>query len=105
MRKRLALRLKGRAEVLHRPGKFAVAQENAQPEGGRIDVVGGLRQVDVVVGMQVFVLSLFVAHQLQSAVGDHLVGVHVGGGAGTPLDHVDGELVVPLSGDHLVASR
>ena len=29
----------------------------------------------------------------------------IGGGAGAPLDHVDGELVVPLSGDHFIAGR
>ncbi|MNF89850.1 hypothetical protein D3C84_723890 [compost metagenome] len=47
--------------------------------------------------MQVLVLALGVAHGLQGDVGDHLVGVHVGRGAGAALDHVDHELLVEVA--------
>ena len=63
----------------------------------RIDVVGALAQVDVLVRMQVLVLAALVAEQLQRAIGDDLVGIHVGGGAGAALNHVDDELVVQFS--------
>ncbi len=63
-------------------------------DGGRVDVVGGLAEVDVLVGVQVPVLAPGVAQQLQRPVGDDLVGVHVGRGAGTALNDVDDELVV-----------
>jgi hypothetical protein len=45
----------------------------------------------------------FAAQQLDSAVGDDLVGVHIGRGAGAGLEDIDRELVVPSSCDHLVA--
>jgi len=38
-----------------------------------------------------------VPHQLQGAIGDHLVGVHVGRGARASLEDVEPELVVELS--------
>ncbi|MNC43700.1 hypothetical protein D3C75_925750 [compost metagenome] len=49
--------------------------------------------------MQVLVLALGVAHGFQGDVGDHLVGVHVGRGAGPALDHVDHELLVEIAAD------
>jgi hypothetical protein len=36
-----------------------------------------------------------VSEGLEREVGDHLVRVHVGRRPGTPLDHVDDELVMP----------
>src|SRR5262249_43126322 len=44
-----------------------------------------------------------VAHQLQGPVRDHLVGVHVGGGAGASLKDVEAELVVQLPVDQFPA--
>ena len=41
------------------------------------------------------------AQDFESAVGKHLIYVHIGGGACSALDHVDGELVVELAGSHL----
>ena len=65
--------------------------------GRGVGVVGGLRQIDVVIGVAVFVFALLVAHQFEGDVGDDLVGVHVGGGAGSALYHVHNELVVELA--------
>ena len=57
----------------------------------------------MVVRVQVLVLALAMPEQFEAAVRDHLVGVHVRGGARAALDHVDDELVVQLAGDDLVA--
>ena len=44
------------------------------------------------------------AHDLQSTVGNDLVGVHVGRGTSTTLDHIHDELRVPLAADDFIAS-
>ena len=41
------------------------------------------------------------AHQLQCAIGDHLIGVHVRGGAGAALKDIELKLVVQLAVDEL----
>ena len=64
-------------------------------DGGRDDVVRRLAEVDVVVGVDARVAGF-----VQKAVGprrDHLVRVHVGGGAGAGLVDVEHELVVPVA--------
>ena len=77
----------------------ADAEPWRQAQRRRVDVVGALRRVDVVVRVQRRVVALRVPHHLQRAVGDHLVGVHVGRGAGAALDDVDDELVVQVPGE------
>ena len=57
----------------------------------------------MVVGMHERVVTLDAAQQLDGAVGDHLIGVHVGGCARAALNRVDDELVVQLPVDQLVA--
>ncbi|MDT4841914.1 hypothetical protein FQZ97_757910 [compost metagenome] len=76
-----------------------VAEQQAQADGGRVGVVGRLRHVHVVVRVQVLVLALGVAHRFEGDVGDHFVGVHVGGSTGATLDHVDHELLVEITAD------
>ena len=44
------------------------------------------------------VLPALVAEKFERPVGDHLVGVHVGRGAGAALDHIDDELFVQRAG-------
>jgi hypothetical protein len=46
-------------------------------ERGGIDVVGGLTEIDVVVGAHHVVLAALLSQNLQRAVGDHFVDVHV----------------------------
>ncbi len=53
--------------------------------------------------MQVGVLPLLVAQEFKPPVGDDLVGVHIGGGAGTALEHVHDKLFVEFAGHYLVA--
>ena len=47
--------------------------------------------------------ALFMAEDLEGEVGDDLVRIHVRRGAGPALDHVDDEVLVPLSGENTVA--
>ena len=49
------------------------------------------------------VAALFVAQDFEGAVGDDLVGVHVGRGACPALDDIHDKFTVILSGDDFVA--
>jgi hypothetical protein len=55
--------------------------------GGREAVVRRLAHIDVVVGMDRLLRAHLAAQHLDGAVRDHLVGVHVGLGAGAGLPH------------------
>src|SRR5881296_3865134 len=70
-------------------------------DGGREDVVGALALVHVVVRVDDGLVAAPGAEQLEGAVRDHLVGVHVGRGAGAGLEDVDHELAVELPLRHL----
>ena len=90
----LGLRLEGLTQHRHgidQPHDSGIGREL---ERRRVDVVGALAHVDVLVGMQEMIVALRPAEQLQRAVGDHLVGIHVGRGAGAALNDVDHELFV-----------
>ena len=70
-------------------------------------VVGRLRHVDVVIGMDRLLRShhfssIRAARDLNGAVGDDLVDVHVGLRAAAGLPDAQRELVVELAGDDLV---
>ena len=58
----------------------------------------------MVIGMDVVVLAQAAAHDLVGAVGNDLVGVHVGRGAGAALDGVHDELVMQLAGHDFLGS-
>jgi hypothetical protein len=66
-----------------------------------IGVVRRLAHVDVVVGMD-RLLEPIAAEHLDGAVGDHLVGVHVGLGARAGLPDDEREMIVELAVDHLL---
>ena len=57
----------------------------------------------MVVGIAMLIVTLLIAHDLEGAVGNHLVGIHVHRGTGTTLHHVDGEVIVVLAVDELAA--
>ena len=84
----LRLLLQRRLQPAHRRQQVVghLAQRR-QVDGGGEDVVGGLAHVDVIVGVGA----------VAGEVGDHLVGVHVRGGAGAGLEDIDRELVVVLA--------
>ncbi len=68
------------------------------------NVVGALPKVDVVVRMDGPV-PFIPCRQFIGPMGDHFVGVHVAGRAGTRLKDVDGKMAVELSVGHLAARR
>ena len=91
-------------ELLQLSDQLEVVQVHAQLARAGVRVVRRLALVDVVVGTHGRVLALGSSHDLQSAVGNDLVGVHVGGSSSSSLDHIHDELVIELSLNHLVAS-
>ena len=70
--------------------------------GGGDHVVGGLRHIYMVIGMNDGVVAFFAAQNLDGTVGDHFVGVHVERGAGAALDTVGDKGIVQLAGQDLV---
>ena len=99
----LALAVEGGDQLHEVLPQLEVRGIEPQVDGRRVGVVGRLRAVDVVVGRAVLVLAAAMAHDLERAVGDHLVGVHVRRGAGAALDHVHGEELVKLAVADLAA--
>ena len=75
-----------------------VAEEGDLGAGGEA-VVGGLAHVDVVVGMDGGLGAAGAAEGFVGEVGEDLVEVHVGGGAGAGLEEVDGEFAVMGAGE------
>jgi hypothetical protein len=69
---------------------------------GREGVVRRLAAVDVVVGVDRLLAAHDAAGELDGAVADHLVDVHVGLRAAAGLPHAQREVVVELAVDDLV---
>lgn len=92
----LGLGREGLAQDGHRVEQFPYGDDRGDVDGRRVDVVRRLAQVDMLVGVQMPVVALVMAQDLQGPVGDHLVGVHVRRGPGAALDDIDDELVVQL---------
>ncbi|MNI61460.1 hypothetical protein D3C73_1167340 [compost metagenome] len=76
-----------------------VTQQQTQADRRRVSVVGRLRHVHIVVRVQVLVFAFLVTHRFKSNVGDHFVGVHVGGCTSATLNHVHHELFVEVAAD------
>ena len=72
-------------------------------DGRRIDVVGRLTEIDVIVRMYRPIVAARLTHELERAIRNHLVCIHVGGGARPALDHVHYELLVQFARQDLVA--
>ena len=77
--------------------------QDGQLAGGGIHIVGGLSHVHMIIGMDDGIIALLAAQDLDGPVGNDLVGVHIGRGAGAALDGVDDELVMELAVDDFVA--
>jgi hypothetical protein len=97
------LLLERKAQLAHGTTEPVDREMQRDLHRGRIDVVGALAQVDVLHRMQVLVLPAHMAEELERPVGDHLVRVHVRGGARATLDHVDDELLQQLALADLLA--
>ena len=88
--------LQGRQQVL------ADAQRHRHVDRRGENIVGALAQVHVIVGMDGLAVGKAVAAaKLDGPVGDHLVGVHIGRGAGTGLEDIHRKLVVEAAVGHL----
>jgi hypothetical protein len=70
--------------------------------GRGIGVVGRLAHIDVVVGVDRLLGAHLAAQNLDRAIRDHLIGVHVRLGARTRLPDHQREVVVQLAFDHLI---
>ena len=73
--------------------------DRGQVHGGGKDVVGGLAQIDVIVGVNRRLAPQDPARQFDGPVGDHFVDVHVGLGAAAGHPDVQGKMVVQLARD------
>ena len=65
--------------------------------GGGKDVVGGLAQIDVIVGVNRRLAPQDPARQFDGPVGDHFVDVHIGLRAAAGHPDVQGKMVVQLA--------
>src|SRR6185437_5852483 len=79
---------------MHRQLELVNSRVQRELQRRGIYVIRGLREIDVVVGVHFVVLAAVVAEQLERAIRDDLVGVHVRGGPRAALDHVHHEVLV-----------
>jgi hypothetical protein len=92
---------KASASLAHRGAQPVDALVQGELERRGVDVVGALAEVDVRVGRERGVVAAVAAEQLEGAVGDDLVGVHVARRPRPALDHVDEEVLVVAPLAHL----
>jgi len=84
-------------QLNHRRNEAALDSfQRGQMNRSRYGVVARLAAVDVVIGMDQLPAAL-AAEQFPGAIGDDLVGVHVGRSAGAGLENIQDELAVPLA--------
>ena len=99
----LGLRVQRRTQVLQRRqqamGDFL---RGGDVHGGREAVVRRLAQVDLIVGMDRRFRTQLGAELFVGAIGDHLVDVHVGLGAGAGLPDDERKLIVEFAVDDLL---
>ena len=104
----LELLLLGLESVLEgdegRKERLLEVEDGGNVHDGGEGVVGGGAHVDVVVGVDGLLAAHGAAQNLNGAVGDDLVGVHVGLGAGAGLPDNEGEVVDELEGGDLLGS-
>ena len=97
--------MKAALQRLHRAEQAVDTRPQRDAHGGWIHIIGALRRVHMIVGVKHVVATFFEAELFQRNVGNHLIGVHVGGGACTALNHVHHELVLKVSRNELIASQ
>ena len=61
--------------------------------GSGDDIIARLSSINVVIGMHWRFATHFTPQQFNGTVGNDLVGVHIGGGAGPSLENIHGKLV------------
>src|SRR5207237_374846 len=88
--------LAGGGEGIERGIKILKLKQRTETHTGGEDVIGGLSVIDVVIWVDEIFAEL-ATHDLSSAVGDDLVGIHVEADAGSGLEDVNHEFLVPLA--------
>ncbi len=95
----------GLGQAVHRLEQGEQGGERREPHGGRDDVVGALRHVDVIVRVYRGVRAPLTAENLVGPIGEDFVAVHVVAGAGAGLVDVDHELVPKITAEDFVGGR
>ncbi len=95
--KRFSLSFQRIAQFFHCVDQIFFGEQYRQFYRCWVDVIGGLGAINMIIGMQILILAFIITQDFQTAIGNHFVGVHIGGGAGTALKHVNGELVVQFA--------
>ena len=80
------------------------AENHRELDRGGVDVVRALATVDVVNRMQPGIVAPGKPHDLESTIGDDLVGVHVRRGSSAALDDSNAELLVEGTTDDFLAN-
>jgi hypothetical protein len=81
------------------------SREQGETGRRRVDVVGGLAEVHMIVRMDAGVRAPRLAQDFGRAVRDDLVGVHVVGRAGSSLVYVDDKLIAQSAREDFVSRR
>ena len=68
-----------------------------------VGVVGRLRSVHVVIGVNHVISAFGLADDFQRPVGNHFVGIHIGRSACAALQHVHDEMRIQHAGGHVIA--
>ena len=71
--------------------------KNGEPKRRRIHIIGRLRSVHVVIGVDVPIVPVFKAQRFQRKIGNHFIRIHVCRGACAALDHVHDEMLVMVT--------
>jgi len=73
--------------------------------GGRKNIVGRLGLIDIIIGVNYGFVPEFAAVQLQGAVGDHFIDVHIGLCAAAGLPNHQGEMRVEFAVDDFLGGQ
>lgn len=101
--KLLRLAVEGILQHTHGSGQIVDGLDQPDIDRGRIGVVGRLAEIDMVIRVKASIIAFFVSEQFERTVGDDLVGIHVGGGAGSALNFIHHELLMQRAGADFAA--
>jgi len=71
--------------------------------GRRVNIVGRLRTVDVIIGVHRRIAAECAAQNLVAAIGNHFIEIHVGRGTARAFQQIDDERVAMLTADDFAA--
>ena len=83
--------------------QFLVHENERQLESSRISIIGRLGHIHMVIRVAVLVLTFLMSHQFQGAIGYYLIDIHIRRSPCSPLNQINGELVMQFTADNLFA--